>query len=282
MTRLLRKLFPLFIIFFFSTQSFAQQFVPIKGNQIQYEKSGTGLPAVIFVHGYAGSLSSFDSVFNKVAALTTAIRYSRAGLGKSSYENKSKDFDSIVIELELLIDTLHIPQPFVLAANSYGGLIIRAYAKRHPEKIAGLLFDDATFEDYFDKLKPLKKNAEALESNEHEANKIKYPSRGMDDEFRSMWKVWHSPDRWQQWFEPMPSVPTVVLTSMKITDSLLRCSQEAMNIRYAAQSRWVQNKPFSMQIGLSDAGHLLHKDAPQIFVESIQMLINVIRKTAAK
>ena len=48
-----------------------------------------------------------------MSKFTTAIRYSRAGLGNSSYANKNKDFDTIVYELESLINALNIPQPFV-------------------------------------------------------------------------------------------------------------------------------------------------------------------------
>lgn len=256
----------------------AQEFMPINGNQIQYEKKGTGQPAVIFVAGYGGPLASFDSVFDKVSKFTTAIRYSRAGLGNSSYANKNKDFDTIVYELESLINALNIQQPFVLVGHSYGGLIIRSYAKRHPSNIAGLLFDDATFEDYFNRLTPLKINAESLELKGHDIVKKKYPSQARDDEFKSLWKVWHSPDEWKKWFEPMPSVPTVVLTSMKIADSSLRANQQLMDARYLAQSQWTKNKPFSMQIGVSNAGHFIHKDTPSIFVESVAMLLIAIRQ----
>lgn len=268
--------------FLLAIDCYGQQFITIKGNQIQYETKGTGQPVVIFVHGYAGSLSSFDSVFDKVAAFTTAVRYSRAGLGKSSFDNQNKDFDTIVRELESVIDTLHISQPFVLVGHSYGGLIIRSYSRKHPKKIAGLLFDDATFEDYFDKLKPVNANAEALELREHEANKINFPSKGMDAEFKSMWRVWHSPEKWKGWFDAMPDVPTVVLTAMKITDTLLRSSQQAMAIRYEAQGRWLQGKPFRMQVGVADAGHLLHRDTPYIFTESVHLLIDVIRNRSAR
>ena len=256
----------------------AQQFTLINGNQIQYEIKGTGQPAIIFVAGYGGPLASFDSVFTKVSEFTTVVRYSRAGLGNSSYANKNKDFDTIVNELETLINVLQIQKPIVLVGHSYGGLIIRSYAKRHPTSIAGLLFDDAAFEDYFKRLSPIKQNAQSLELKDHDIVMKKYPVQAMDDEFRSLWKVWHSPGKWNKWFEPMPSVPTVVLTSMKIADTSLRANSQLMDARYAAHSVWTKNKPFSMQTGMSNAGHFIHKDAPSIFVESVEILLKVIRQ----
>lgn len=256
----------------------AQEFLEINGNRVQVEKKGTGLPVLVCVAGYGGSLASFDSVFNKLSSFTTVIRYSRAGLGKSSYTNKNKDFDTIVHELETLVRTLDIQQPFVLLGHSYGGLMIRSYAKRHPEQIAGLIFDDATFEDYFNILAPLKANAKKLELEEHDKVMKKYPVPAMDDEFRSLWKVWHSPLAWKKWFDPMPAVPVLVLTSMKIADSALRSGPALMQARYAAHSRWLKDKPFSMQIGITTGGHFLHRDNPALFVESVQVLISAIRE----
>ncbi|MBX9733227.1 MAG: alpha/beta hydrolase [Chitinophagaceae bacterium] len=147
-------------LFLFSLESLCQDFIKINGNQINYEKKGSGSPTIVMVSGYGGALNTFDSVFTKLSKLTTVVRYSRAGLGKSSYENISKDFDNMVLELESLIQNLSIDEQIVLIGHSYGGLIIRSYAKRHPEKVCGLLFDDSTFEDYFERLTPIEKDAE--------------------------------------------------------------------------------------------------------------------------
>lgn len=258
----------------FSLKSFSQDFVKIDGNQINYERKGSGSPTIVMVSGYGGPLNSFDSVFNKLSKLTTVVRYSRAGLGKSSYENVNKDFDSMVSELESLIRNFSIDDQIVLIGHSYGGLIIRSYAKRHPEKVCGLLFDDSTFEDYFNRLTPIEKDAEKIEMKEHEDLNSRKP---MDDEFRSLWKVWHSPNNWANWFDPMPQVPTVVLTSMKITKSGLRANDKLMEARYSAHSTWAKNKPFCMQIGLTNAGHFIHRDNPKAFVESVNMLLSAIR-----
>src|SRR5450755_1190462 len=99
------------ICIFFVKPMLAQEYVTIDGNQIQYEKKGTGLPYIIFVAGYGRPMAAFDSVFDQISLFTTVIRYSRAGTGNSSYKNVNKDFDSTVAELGLLIDSLHLLQP---------------------------------------------------------------------------------------------------------------------------------------------------------------------------
>lgn len=264
---------------FFHNDAKGQDYIQVNGNKIHFEKKGAGSPCIIFVSGYGDPLNSFDSVFDKVSKLTTAIRYSRSGIGKSGYSKKAKDFDQIVDELEAFINVLFIQEPIILIGHSYGGLIIRAYAKRHPKKVCGLLFDDSTFEDYFVRLSPYEKNAEMIERKEHEEWLKTDSSKATNDEFNSLWKVWHSPDNWIKWFEPMPNIPIFILTSMKITGESLRNSETVMNERYSAHSRWTKGSSISLHLGITTAGHFIHKDEPEIFVNTIDMLIDKTRKT---
>jgi pimeloyl-ACP methyl ester carboxylesterase len=272
------KLFLLIGCILFNQQLLAQEFVNVKGNKIHYEKKGVGIPCVIFVSGYGDPLESFDSVFNEVAKVSTAIRYSRSGIGKSSYSNKEKDFDSIVTELDSFIKSLKIVAPYILIGHSYGGLIVRSYAKIHPDKVGGLLLDDATFEDYFERLSPYDKDAKKIERQEHEDWLKTDTSKATDDEFKSLWNVWHSPANWKKWFEPLPQVPVFIMTSMKVTGASLRNSEAVMYERYLAHDIWTKYVPFSMHIGLTTAGHFIHSDEPKIFIGVVDMLLNTIRQ----
>jgi pimeloyl-ACP methyl ester carboxylesterase len=47
-----------------------------------------------------------------------------------------------VAELRGLLDGAGIPPPYVLVGHSFGGLIIRAYARAHPSHVVGLVFVD--------------------------------------------------------------------------------------------------------------------------------------------
>jgi len=190
----IRFLFYLFLIIKFSHAN-AQDYVEVRGNQINYEIKGHGEPWVIFITGYGDPMSSFDSVFDKTADLTTVVRYSRAGLGKSSYDFKGKDIDVIIQELESFIRILNVPKPFILIGHSYGGLIGRSYSKRYSERVCGLLLDDPTFEDYFEKLSKHEKNAKTIETKDNENWLNTDTSKSARDEFESLWKVWHSPKK---------------------------------------------------------------------------------------
>jgi len=256
-----------------------QDFLLVEGNKLHFERKGSGFPFMVFVTGLAGSLSDFDSTFNRVALVTTGVRYSRSGMGNSSYDRKGKSFDSIVGELDSFIKASNVPEPFVLVGHSYGGLIVRSYAKRYPKNVCGLLLIDPTFEDYFSILGQYESKAEEVERKEFESWLGADTSSAQHHEVESLWKVWHSRDQWTQWFEPLPDIPVFVLTSMEVSQGSLRTSEALMQARYSAHTRLVRKSPFGLQIGMTRAGHYLHEEDPETFMDAVRIMLRVSRQT---
>ncbi|VAV85272.1 hypothetical protein MNBD_BACTEROID02-1577 [hydrothermal vent metagenome] len=257
------------------TNCFAQDFVIVEQDSIEYEIKGSGEPWIVLVSGVGSSLSAYNSVFDSLSQYTTVVRYSRAGLGKSSYNINRKHFDEMVGELEALIDILKVPNHFILGGHSYGGLFIRAYAAKNPTKVDGLLSIDPTFEDYFTVLEPFKPNARQIERSEFTARFNQFTAR--NDEVKSLFEVWNSPEKWKNWFSYPSNIPHFVLTSLKIEASPLRGSKEIMKARYEAQNRTIINSDINMQIGVSNARHYLQVDRPELTIDAFKMLINLIK-----
>jgi pimeloyl-ACP methyl ester carboxylesterase len=74
--------------------------------------------------------------------LTQVCSYDRAGLSWSEPTPAARSIDTLVGELRLLLEHTGVPPPYVLVGHSFGGLIIRAYARSHPTEVAGLVFVD--------------------------------------------------------------------------------------------------------------------------------------------
>jgi len=253
-------------------------FIDINGDKIHYEIKGSKGPWIILVHGVGSDERAFDSIFEPVSEYARVVRYTRSGLGESSYKAKSKSLDSIVDELASLIKKLDIKEPMILAGHSYGGLIIRAYISRYQPNVKGLMFLDTTFEDYFPILEPLLPNARVIERNDYESNYTTKTSQAKKDEIESMFKVWNSPERWSDWFKPLPPVVTTVITSLKVLDAPIRGTKDIMQARYMAQSKLLKHATIATHIGLNGAGHYVQRDNPEIVIEAFKTLIKLSEK----
>jgi pimeloyl-ACP methyl ester carboxylesterase len=93
------------------------------------------------------------AVFRGVARLTHVCMYDRPGTirytdppaltTRSSSARMPRTLQSMVADLHALLHKAGVPSPYLLVAHSYGGLIVRGYAQRHPREAAGMVLVDA-------------------------------------------------------------------------------------------------------------------------------------------
>lgn len=81
-----------------------------------------------------------------LSLLTRVIAYDRAGMGVSQPPTAPRDLDDFLAELEAVMDAARVERA-VLVGHSMGGLIAYAFARRHPERVAGLVLLDASHPD---------------------------------------------------------------------------------------------------------------------------------------
>jgi pimeloyl-ACP methyl ester carboxylesterase len=109
---------------------------------LHYRCEGSGAPAVVLEAGIAASSLSWTRVQPEVAQFTRACSYDRAGLAWSETAAAPRTLTALVSELRSLLRQAGIPPPYVLVGHSFGGIVIRAFARTHPDEIAGLVFVD--------------------------------------------------------------------------------------------------------------------------------------------
>lgn len=270
------------IIGLYFTSCYAQDFVSIAGNEINYQIKGSGEPWIVLVNGSGLDMNSLDTIYEALSKITTVLRYSRAGLGRSNFPTQAKDFDTMMSELELLIKKLNVPEPFILGGHSFGGLIIKAIAGKNPTSVAGLLSMDPSFEDNWDVLEAFDPGIRSDYQVPLDYIIENYPDRGFTHEFKTMVEVYNTPEKWETWFNYPSYIPHFVITSLKTTDeenSPGRGSVEIMNARAEAQYRAISHSDIHMQIRISDAGHLIYNDQPQLVIDSFRMLYNLASKS---
>lgn len=264
---------------FAATLSSAQDFVKVDDNDIHYEIKGTGSPWIVLVTGNGLGLSSLDPIFDDLSKVTTVLRYSRAGLGKSTFNNKRKEFGARVDELQLLLSELSVPAPFILGGHSFGGLMTRAFAGRNPGKVVGLLSIDPAFEDNWAVLEPFYPDVRSSYLTPLTYLQENRPDEGTTHEFASMVAFYDSPEQWKDWLDYPRHIPHFVITSQKTTQAVNspgRGSKEVMEARAKAQYRLIANSDLNMQLRLPDAEHEVYKDQPQAIVDAFVMMFNLV------
>jgi pimeloyl-ACP methyl ester carboxylesterase len=113
--------------------------VSVGSHRLHIRCDGEGTPPVIFDAALSGSSLSWSLVQPAVARLTLACSYDRAGFGWSDAGPLPRTAGRIADELHALLRAAAVPPPYVLVGHSYGGLVMRLYASRHPDDVAGLV-----------------------------------------------------------------------------------------------------------------------------------------------
>lgn len=108
---------------------------------------GQGRPAVVLEAGLMDFSIFWERVQPAVAHFTRVCAYDRAGLGWSGPGGPVRRVDQIAGELQALLAAAGVEPPLVLVGHSFGGLVVRRYATRWPDGVAGLVLVDSAHED---------------------------------------------------------------------------------------------------------------------------------------
>jgi pimeloyl-ACP methyl ester carboxylesterase len=116
--------------------------VKLPGRIVHVQQAGSGAPAVVLEAGIAATSLSWSILQPQLAACATVYGYDRAGLGWSSSTGTRCQISKMADELHEWIEALHVPRPYVLAGHSYAAYILRIYARRFPDEVAGIILID--------------------------------------------------------------------------------------------------------------------------------------------
>ena len=115
------------------------------GRRLRAIVAGEGAgPLVVFEAGMSAPAASWVHTQREVSAFARTLSYDRAGYGGSDVDPHERTLERIVEDLTSLLDALGETSPVVLVGHSWGGPILRLFASQHPQRVAGLVFVDAT------------------------------------------------------------------------------------------------------------------------------------------
>jgi pimeloyl-ACP methyl ester carboxylesterase len=128
----------------------AQRLVTVqKVRHLNFYCVGQGSPTVLFDSGLADSMAVWRLVQGRVAKITRACAYDRAGYGFSDPPVGPSDAKAAVADLHDLIAHAPIATPIVYVGHSIAGLYGVLLAATYPRDVAGEVLVDPSFANQF-------------------------------------------------------------------------------------------------------------------------------------
>ncbi|MFO1059680.1 MAG: alpha/beta hydrolase [Dongiaceae bacterium] len=268
------------------------------GRKMYLECRGTGSPTVVIVAGGKASADDWthaepgrQDVFAGVAGFTRVCAYDRPGTPVGEAPSRSDPVpqpitagDSVA-DLHALVAAAGIATPFVIVGHSYGGLVVRLYAMTYPGDVAGMVLVDALTEG----LRAAETPAEwaiqrvLLDGDMTESLKI-YPALERADAERSFDQLLAAPP-----LRPMPLIvlsadhPWGPLLPGMIADGFMPADippdfgYVTDRAQKEAQARLAALVPGARHVTHTDSGHEIHKDQPQLVLDSIRDVVQAVR-----
>jgi pimeloyl-ACP methyl ester carboxylesterase len=240
-----------------------KQKLDIGSVELYYELIGVynECPTIVFDSGYGITLENWDPIREGVSKLSKMFLYDRAGIGKSEMNERPRHSQQSVENLRILLQKAGVKPPYILVGHSFGGLNIRLFASTYPKEVAGVILLDASHENQ-NKILP------ALFSKEvQEAYYSQFTLEGSLDEVEeSLEQVRVS--------KPLGNIPLIVVTGGYQPFH----TTESMAAWMKFQGELANLSTRTKHIVVKDAGHAIHIDKPQVIVDVIRDMLDMVEK----
>ena len=252
------------------------QMVDVGGRRLALICAGAGSPAVILETGLGAESDEWAMVQRATSGLACVMRYDRANRGASDRVAGPRTALDMIEDLRALLRASEIEGPYILVGHSFGGLLVRLYAHRYSEEVAGIVLVDAMHEDQFDVFAPLFPPADRSEPAELTRT-------------RRFWQGgWRSPEATTEKIDFISSLGQAgEITSLGdiplhviIAGGFLNQPLIPPEFRETLQERWegLQRQFLTLStratysLALS-SGHFVQRDAPKIVCDAIKDIL---------
>jgi esterase len=248
----------------------------------------------VFVHGLMGYGQNWRKIISGLESTERCLTYDQRGHGRSIKPETGYSPEDYADDLKRIVDELGWTN-FVLVGHSMGGRNVLNFASRYPEYVSHLVVEDIGPEmktkahEYYEYLLNLVptpfasrdaakkyffedfvKTAKTREpimvmANYFYANMTELADGTVDWRFSKNGilesvKAGHKNERWDE-IEGL-RMPTLWVRGAR--------SQELTHENYA---KILQKNPLIRGVEIADAGHWVHSDQPQAFIDAIKMFV---------
>lgn len=210
------------------------------------------------------------NIISEISPITDVLLYDRAGMGKSETGPDPRNIARLQTELDSAINKFSNGRKVILIGHSLGGLIIRDYAIKNPEKIAAILFVDPAHEFYNHFSQP---NEDTIYNS---IKRVFGPDYGGVSEAKELIED----IQYSSTLPDLPDVPVIVLTSMKqnadnvAADKMNGSSRQG---HYNAHELLKNGVTDFTHISTTNSGHYIMYEEPGLVIDNIRLLISKLK-----
>jgi pimeloyl-ACP methyl ester carboxylesterase len=123
------------------------EMVDIGGRKLHLYCTGSRGPTVVIEPGSADLSFDWALVQGPASEFARVCSYDRAGYAWSDPGPTPRTYRQLALELHTALRRGHVPGPYVLVGHSYGGFLVRAFAKYYPREVVGMVLVEAVHEN---------------------------------------------------------------------------------------------------------------------------------------
>ncbi len=290
--------------------------VDVDGHLMHIHCQGQGTPTVVVEQGLGNVSSSWDQIHKRIAHTTRVCAYDRVGMGYSEPVAQPVRAAEVAEQLQKLLRGAGIEDDLVLVGWSAGGIYIREFRRQFPKKVKAMLFVDSSHEQQASRLPepPGGGSDTAMMIAKYAApfglvrlsgivNDQLETFQGSDELKSILVAIYHQSHaieamlneseafsldiRGSQPPAPIGDLPLIVLTQGKPVEVNENMPPD-MTLEYLQETRigWnelqlelVALSTQGRQIIASESGHGIHADQPDLLIDSVNELIQLVRES---
>jgi pimeloyl-ACP methyl ester carboxylesterase len=274
------------------------QLTDVGGYNMHLYCIGQGNPTVILEGGLNDFHVSWSKVQAEIAKTARVCSYDRAGLGWSEASPHPRTSQVMAEELHTLLANSGVAWPYILVGHSFGGIVMRQFAQKYPDEVAGMVLVDSAHEEQVTRMPFLKDTADEFIGQFRTLSAMSsfglmalspatIPNRGFPDE---AYKQYQAVLATTNYFDASIAESTAFYSNTSPTNTaelgdlpLIVLSHGLPDPNSDAdvfeqewtkmQSELVRLSSNSRQIIAEQSGHYIQLDEPNLVIDSIRELV---------
>lgn len=253
---------------------------------------GEGATPIIIEPGIGDSLANWLPIRDALAEHTQTCVYDRAGMGLSDPGPGPRTTSQIATELYYLLKKAKVNGPYIYIGHSFGGYIAQYMAQVLPDQTAGLVLVDSSHPDQVERLAELDKKDLMPKQT---VGGYKFEDQSKLTLEQRYWKhlnaqrksVWSQMDELGSFEESAEEVSETRTETLTMPIAVLTRGKKQLpdvpdigsleDVWQDMQKELLSLSDNSWQVIVTESGHSIHQEAPDVIVENALKILQSLQ-----